>query len=697
MRPTAKSTAKLAFLAPLLLLTALLTATAAAAAPTGSIVYIKDFNVWLMSPDAAINRQLTTDGTEADPYQHPSQTDAGAIFVSRGITGEQLVQLDRSGNPQGAPAQLRILNRGAEHHDVSRDGTRVLFQTSGAGQIIDPVSGNPVGVSLSSAVDVATVDGTPVDGAFVANYFWPSWVDNDTLLVDDAQNGVYVHRIGEPPPELWLSAPGCLQVINCPPGETPAFVGYAHLSPDAQQVAYSFDPTDGTEGGLRLATMDGAPPAAPTDRCLAPGLAAMQHGYQWAPDGSAIAYDGLSIRSEATGINVMSVDLDAPDCGASTAQLLVPGGVQPDWGPVAADDPGGPGPAPSPDPSPDPAPSSSPSPDPDPTPSPGPSPAGGFDRDVSTTERVDQADPTSAANDVSRIRFDDGGAAHVVLSRDDDFPDSLAGASLTAGGPLLLTDAAQLTPATGTEIARVLPPGGTVYLLGGTVAIGQAVEDELRGDGYRTRRLAGASRVETSVAVADEFRRLHPDLEHFAGLARAAGPPDNATAGWADSVTGGAVSVGLLPILVTPSDALHPAVAGWLSADAPSDTVLFGGTTALSAEVEAGVPNALRLAGAERTETAAIIARELWAQETTGLRAYLVLNGFHSQGWAFGLAAAGLASDYGTPLLMVDDDGVPQATADLASGGCEVDLLLVGSSEVISDDVEGRLDALDPC
>lgn len=58
-----------------------------------------------------------------------------------------------------------------------------------------------------------------------------------------------------------------------------------------------------------------------------------------------------------------------------------------------------------------------------------------------------------------------------------------------------------------------------------------------------------------------------------------------------------------------------------------------------------------------------------------------MLNGFHPQGWAFALAAAGLASDYGTLLLMVDDDGVPQATADLVSGGCEVDLLLVGTTQ----------------
>lgn len=85
-------------------------------------------------------------------------------------------------------------------------------------------------------------------------------------------------------------------------------------------------------------------------------------------------------------------------------------------------------------------------------------------------------------------------------------------------------------------------------------------------------------------------------------------------------MTGGAASVGFLPILVTPSDALHPEVADWLTADGPSDTALFGGPAALSAAVEASVPNPFRLSGAESTETAATIARQLWPQETTGLR-----------------------------------------------------------------------------
>ena len=253
-------------------------------------------------------------------------------------------------------------------------------------------------------------------------------------------------------------------------------------------------------------------------------------------------------------------------------------------------------------------------------------------RDPATTERVAAADPTQAAVLTSQARFPAGAggfagapaAAHVVLSRDDDFPDSLAGAALTGDGPLLFTARAALSPATQTEIQRVLAPGGTVYLLGGAAAIDPAVESALQALGYTTQRLAGPSRVETAIAVASEVRRLQPDVTEVL-LARAFGAEGNPTSGWADSVTGGGYAAESgTPILITGSDSLHPAVAELLAADAPSRTVLLGGTAALSDAVQASVPNPQRVAGAERTATAAAIATELWQAPTDGPRRFVI-------------------------------------------------------------------------
>jgi hypothetical protein len=69
-----------------------------AAAPAGasSIVYVKQGNNWLSSPDGSLRRQVTTDGG----YSSPSQADNGNIV---GLHGGQFVHLDRHGKLLGAP------------------------------------------------------------------------------------------------------------------------------------------------------------------------------------------------------------------------------------------------------------------------------------------------------------------------------------------------------------------------------------------------------------------------------------------------------------------------------------------------------------------------------------------------------------------------------------------------------------------
>ncbi|MFD0639397.1 glycoside hydrolase domain-containing protein [Catenulispora yoronensis] len=69
-------------------------------------------------------------------------------------------------------------------------------------------------------------------------------------------------------------------------------------------------------------------------------------------------------------------------------------------------------------------------------------------------------------------------AKAAVLSRDDTFADALGGSALAAqaGGPLLLTAPAAMNQSSLNELRRILPPGSTVYLLGGTKALSPAVE-----------------------------------------------------------------------------------------------------------------------------------------------------------------------------------------------------------------------------
>lgn len=322
-----------------------------------------------------------------------------------------------------------------------------------------------------------------------------------------------------------------------------------------------------------------------------------------------------------------------------------------------------------------------------------------FDGDPATTERIDVADPAAAALAVSGVRFgpfDGSGrrAAHAVLATVSSFADSLAGAALTTDGPLLLTGPDALDEPVADELRRVLPPGGTVYVLGGEAALSTAVTDALSSAGFSPRRLAGDTRVETALAVADQVRALTPSTTVL--LARSEGTSGNPTSAWADSMTGGSLAAAAgIPILVTPTGALHPAVAAWLAAAQPTRIILLGGEAALSEAVADAIPGAERLSGPERTATAAAIAgSDLWPAGDD--RQFVILDGGREDGWAYGLSGAGLAADAGAPPLMVVGGVTAPTRREVSTcGPAEVDLVVVGGDTVVPQSIVDTLTTFD--
>ncbi|HET6794750.1 MAG TPA: cell wall-binding repeat-containing protein, partial [Acidimicrobiales bacterium] len=131
--------------------------------------------------------------------------------------------------------------------------------------------------------------------------------------------------------------------------------------------------------------------------------------------------------------------------------------------------------------------------------------AGGPSPTVSgAVSRLAGPDRDHTAVVVSQATFKAGTAGVVVLARSDQFADALAGAALAGArhGPLLLTPSDRLDPAAAAEMRRVLPPGGTVVLLGGTGALSDAVGAGVTSAGLGVQRIAGADRYETAAAVA---------------------------------------------------------------------------------------------------------------------------------------------------------------------------------------------------
>lgn len=285
----------------------------------------------------------------------------------------------------------------------------------------------------------------------------------------------------------------------------------------------------------------------------------------------------------------------------------------------------------------------------------GPPPAGS-----PSITQLAAASPTSLSVAVSRFRFAPATASSAVLASSHTFADALAGTALSDTAPLLLTGPESLDADVRSELVRAVPAGSQVYVLGGEAVIAEAVLAEVRSLGYATTRFAGLSRIETAAAVAAEVQRRNPANE-FALLARAYGPADDPTAAWADAVAVGAYAAGAqIPILLTPTEALHPSTAAAFAELGVNSTVVIGGPAAVSDAVEEASPAPQRIAGSNRAETAARIAAQLWDHAWIGST---LIDGYETHGWAAGLTAAGLGSTRGAPVLLTETEGLPPATA----------------------------------
>ncbi|MGH9062672.1 MAG: cell wall-binding repeat-containing protein [Acidimicrobiales bacterium] len=280
--------------------------------------------------------------------------------------------------------------------------------------------------------------------------------------------------------------------------------------------------------------------------------------------------------------------------------------------------------------------------------------------------RLSGANRDGTAVAVSRSDFPAGGSAGaVVLASDSSYPDALAGTPLAARrrAPLLLVPPSGLTPAVTAEIGRVLPAGGTVYILGGTARIPAATDSVLRGRGYTVQRLAGPDRFATAVAVADALGGPSTVLE-----ATGTDFPDALSAGAAAATVGGAV-------LLTNGRSQSPATAAYLSAH-PGSHYAVGGPAA------AADPPATAVVGATRYDTSVDVARRFFTPA--------VVAGFAS-GTSFPDALSGGAhvGRLGGPVVLVPGSGLlpPSVVSWLSSAGSSITggYVYGGTSAVGSD------------
>lgn len=286
----------------------------------------------------------------------------------------------------------------------------------------------------------------------------------------------------------------------------------------------------------------------------------------------------------------------------------------------------------------------------------------GASHDV-TPARVAGEDRIATAAQVARLSHP-GGTSNALIARAGNWPDALAGAPLAGllGGPVLLTDSDQLSPAT----AQVLRDLGVtdVFLLGGPGAISQDVEQDLEED-HAVQRISGATRYATAAQVSRTIA-ARGQIGATPGGMRSVFLASGHT--FADALAAGAPAAlgpNRMPILLTHPEALPAATSSALD-DLPVEQVLIaGGPAAVSADVEAQLEarglNVVRFAGATRTGTAADLADfAVDILPATPQNVHLA----RSDAFPDALAAGPLAASAGGPLLLADD---PDRLGDAAA------------------------------
>ena len=304
---------------------------------------------------------------------------------------------------------------------------------------------------------------------------------------------------------------------------------------------------------------------------------------------------------------------------------------------------------------------------------------------VTQSTRVSGVDnyATSAS---AAITSHSGAATASVLVSGTSYADGLSAAALAGavGGPVILTDPDTLKGSTSLAIGQInstTAAGHTVYIVGGTAAVGAGVATSLTDLGYTVSRVSGADRVATADAVATKIRTLMDfgtnwDSETTVFLTTARNFAD------AVAVSGLAWKDKHPILLVEPGDALSAGTKAVLDSAVNSieHVIILGGTAAVSAAVETEVKTikngaagttaikTTRVGGTDRYDTAKKLM-ELRTKSTT-LNGFgetatnvILVNGTSHQD---GLSATALAGAAATMTLLTDGSGTLNATTSTA-------------------------------
>jgi putative cell wall-binding protein len=265
-----------------------------------------------------------------------------------------------------------------------------------------------------------------------------------------------------------------------------------------------------------------------------------------------------------------------------------------------------------------------------------------------------------------------------------NFPDALAAGAAAGfqGGPVVLVDRNTMPALATTELERLNPE--RIVIVGGTSVISPYVASLVGRfhTGGGVTRVSGVDRYATAAAISNAFSPGVPAVYVASGR----NWPD-ALAAVPHAARGGA------PILLTLPGELPGATRTALTRLQPNRIIVLGGTSAISSSVASALDaydtggGVLRLAGADRYATAALIARH---HHPDGAPMAYVATGMN---FPDALAAGAPAAIRGAPTLLVRTVGVPTASAAELERLNPRRIIVLGGPRVVNQGVFNTMSA----
>ncbi|WP_304340836.1 cell wall-binding repeat-containing protein [Metaclostridioides mangenotii] len=211
--------------------------------------------------------------------------------------------------------------------------------------------------------------------------------------------------------------------------------------------------------------------------------------------------------------------------------------------------------------------------------------------------------------------------------------------------PILITAAGKLSPATANRLKAM--DVKNVDIVGGVNSVSNQVVNDLKAMGITVNRISGASRYDTSLAVAKELDKIQ-DVSEIAVVNGDKGIPD------AVSVAAPAASK-KMPILLAENSGLNSASKDFVNGESVSKSYVIGSNNSVSDTVMNLLPGTkTRLGGADRHDTNAAVIKEFYTAASWN-NVYVAKSGFVKTNDEIvdALAAGVLAAKNGNPIVLV--------------------------------------------